>query len=125
MLLRNKYNIWLFSCFVCFFGFGCSNEDDNLSKGERSLNTIRELSKVQTLGSHRGANGYPENSRESIEAAIKQGFKIIEIDVSMTKDSVLVVHHDETIDRMSNGIGKINDYTYEELLSFNFGGGVI
>ena len=44
----------------------------------------------------------------------------IEIDVQMTKDGELVVIHDETIDRVSNGKGWVKDYTYEELKKFNF-----
>ena len=39
----------------------------------------------------------------------------IELDVQMTKDGELVVIHDETIDRVSNGKGWVKDYTYEEL----------
>ena len=41
----------------------------------------------------------------------------IELDVQMTKDGELVVIHDETINRVSNGKGWVKDYTYEELLA--------
>ena len=49
------------------------------------------------------------------------GAEEIEFDVWYTKDGVPVSMHDSTLDRVSNGTGKIWDYTYEELLSFDFG----
>ena len=70
---------------------------------------------------HRGASGYaPENSLEAFAKAIEQGADGIELDVQMTKDGEIVVIHDETIDRTSDGSGWVKDYTYEELCRFNF-----
>ena len=51
---------------------------------------------------------------------LRWGADGIELDVQMTKDGELVVIHDETIDRVSNGKGWVKDYTYEELKKFNF-----
>ncbi len=45
----------------------------------------------------------------------------LELDLRMTKDDILVTHHNETIDETSDGTGKVNDYTFEELKKFNFG----
>lgn len=65
---------------------------------------------------HRGASGYaPENTIESFGMAIEQGADGIELDVQLTKDDVLVVIHDEWIDRTSDGKGWVKDYTFEEL----------
>ncbi len=70
---------------------------------------------------HRGASDqYPENTMLAFKKAIEQGADGIETDVHLTKDNVLVLIHDETIDRTSNGQGWIKDYTYEELLQFDF-----
>ena len=69
---------------------------------------------------HRG--GYqetPENSLGSIENCTNQGVDIVEIDVQITSDDVLVVMHDQTIDRTTNGSGTVNSYTLEELKQFN------
>ena len=73
------------------------------------------------LISHRGLPDYPENTFTAIDAAIKAGFKAVECDVSVTADGVFVLHHDATIDRCSNGTGRIEEMTYEELLSYDFG----
>lgn len=70
---------------------------------------------------HRGASGYaPENTLEAFSLAAEMGADGIELDVQMTKDGELVVIHDEWIDRVSNGSGKVADYTLEELKQFHF-----
>ena len=69
---------------------------------------------------HRGASAYaPENTLEAFRLAMEQGADGIELDVQLTKDGELVVIHDETIDRVSNGKGAVRDYTLEELKSFS------
>lgn len=70
--------------------------------------------------SHRGDwRNYPENSIPAIESVIRMGVDMMELDVKMTKDSVLVLMHDKTIDRMTNGKGKVSDITYDSLMTFN------
>ncbi len=70
---------------------------------------------------HRGASAYaPENTMEAFELAWKQKADGIELDVQMTRDEKLVVIHDETIDRTSDGTGYVKDYTLAQLRNFNF-----
>ena len=77
--------------------------------------------KKTLIWAHRGASGYaPENTLEAFQKAIDMGADGIELDVQMTKDGQLVIIHDETINRVSDGKGWVKDYTYEELLQFNF-----
>ena len=73
------------------------------------------------ISSHRGGmqEGYPENCIASCEKTISQMPTFIELDFSFTKDSVMVLMHDMTIDRTTNGTGYVADYTYEELQQFN------
>ncbi|WP_430809952.1 MULTISPECIES: glycerophosphodiester phosphodiesterase family protein [unclassified Carboxylicivirga] len=67
---------------------------------------------------HRGDwRNAPENSIQAIKNCIEMGVDIVEIDVRMTKDSVLVLMHDNTIDRTTTGTGKISDMTLTELKS--------
>ena len=62
----------------------------------------------------------PVNSLECFEIAIQSGIvDMIEIDVRPTKDGELVIMHDATIDRTTNGKGKVSNYTYQELLKFD------
>lgn len=70
---------------------------------------------------HRGASGYaPENTRAAFLKALEMGADGVELDVQLTKDGILIVNHDEWIDRTSDGHGWIKDYTLEELRQFNF-----
>ena len=65
---------------------------------------------------HRGASEYaPENTLSSFYLGLLQGANGIETDVQKTKDGVLVLFHDDTLDRVSDGHGKISDLTLEEL----------
>lgn len=71
---------------------------------------------------HRGFSGfYPENTMLSFKKAIEVGADGIETDLQMTRDGVIVICHDEKIDRTTNGRGLISEYTYNELLSFDAG----
>ena len=74
---------------------------------------------------HRGASAYaPENTLEAFDLALKMGADGIELDVHMTKDNKLVVIHDETVNRTSNGNGFIKDMTCKELKQLDFSNGI-
>lgn len=69
---------------------------------------------------HRGYSGrFPENTMLAFREAEKTGCYGIELDVQTTKDGVVVIIHDETLERVSDGKGFVRDYTYEELKKFN------
>lgn len=71
---------------------------------------------------HRGAKGYyPENTLVSFEGAIKQKADGIELDVHLSKDGYIVVCHDETLNRTTNGKGFIKNYNLYELKQLDAG----
>jgi glycerophosphoryl diester phosphodiesterase/predicted amidohydrolase len=71
---------------------------------------------------HRGFHGLlPENSLPAFGAAVAMGAPEIEFDIWYTKDGVPVSIHDHVLDRVSNGKGKIRDYTLNELRELDFG----
>jgi len=73
-------------------------------------------SKTILVAAHRGAHiGNCENSILSTKKSIEIGVDIIELDVKVTKDGVPVLMHDRTINRTTNGTGKVEDYTLAEL----------
>ena len=77
---------------------------------------------IPIIFGHRGAsNCEPENTLLAFERAFSDGAQGIEFDVRSTKDNKIVIIHDETINRTSNGTGKVKDFTLNELLIFNFG----
>ena len=78
--------------------------------------------KYPRVCAHRGFNTIaPENSMPAFGAAVAMGAEEIEFDLWSTKDGILVSCHDDTLNRVSDGHGKICDYTYAELLKFDFG----
>jgi glycerophosphoryl diester phosphodiesterase len=72
---------------------------------------------VPVISGHRGGTttGYPENCIATFENTLKHTPAFFEIDPRLTKDSVIVVMHDATLDRTTTGKGKISDYTFAEL----------
>ena len=69
---------------------------------------------------HRGFSGkYPENTMLAFEKAVEIGADGIELDVQLTKDGEVVIIHDETIDRTTDGHGEVVSFTYEELQKFD------
>ncbi len=75
-----------------------------------------------SITGHRGACGYaPENTLASIKMALEQKVHRIEVDVQQTKDNILILLHDSTLDRTTTGKGKVKDLTYEEILHYSAG----
>ena len=73
---------------------------------------------------HRGANAYaPENTIGAFKLALEQGADGIELDVMLSKDGQLVVIHDDSVDRTTDGIGLVKSKTLEELKSLDAGEG--
>ena len=102
----------------------------NIQSQEAQLNTLnfktstelKEFFKYKgdetiIMSGHRGGrvDGFSENSIEGLENVLKQMPAMFEIDPRLTKDSVIVLMHDATLDRTTNGSGKVSDYTWDEL----------
>ncbi len=74
---------------------------------------------MQYIYAHRGASGYaPENTLRAFELAADMHADGVELDVQLTRDRKLVVIHDETIDRVTDGKGYVADFTYDELMKY-------
>lgn len=68
------------------------------------------------VAAHRAAHpDYPENAIAAIEAAIANGVDIVELDVRETRDGVLILMHDKTVDRTTNGKGLVSKLTFAEI----------
>ena len=74
---------------------------------------------------HRGDwRNDPENSLRAMARCIRMGADMVELDVRMTKDSVLILMHDATIDRTTTGKGNVADLTFEELQRYRLKDGL-
>lgn len=73
---------------------------------------------------HRGASAHaPENTMAAFQLALEMAADGIELDAMLAKDGEVVVIHDESIDRTTNGTGAVRDLTLEELKKLDAGGG--
>jgi glycerophosphoryl diester phosphodiesterase len=71
---------------------------------------------------HRGYSAkYPENTLSAFRAALDAGAQMIELDVTLTRDRNVVVIHDDTLDRTTNGKGAVNGYSLTELKGLDTG----
>jgi len=92
------------------------------------FNTVTELQQFLSwsprryplISAHRGGpqKGFPENAIETFENSIRYQPLVIECDIALSKDSALVMMHDDKLDRTSTGTGPIGDYTLEQLRQF-------
>ncbi|MGG3451160.1 glycerophosphodiester phosphodiesterase [Domibacillus aminovorans] len=80
------------------------------------------MNKKPAIFAHRGASGtHPENTMAAFEAAVRLDADGIELDVQMTKDGEIVIIHDETVNRTTNGKGAIERMTYAEIAELDAG----
>lgn len=87
-----------------------------------SVVPFESVMKYPRICAHRGFNTIaPENSLPAFGAAVALGAEEIEFDIWSTTDKVLVSSHDSSLERVSDGSGKIYEHTYDELLSLDFG----
>lgn len=84
---------------------------------ERGYNK-NELEHMEIIAHRGGASIGPENTLACYRKGIEAGADMIEIDIHLTKDGKIIVCHDQTIDRTTNGKGKIREMTFEELRQY-------
>lgn len=81
------------------------------------------MKRIYVVG-HRGAAGVlPENTLEGFRYAVELGCEYVECDVHLTRDEYLIVMHDETVDRTTNGTGAIRSLSFEEIRRLDAGNG--
>ena len=95
----------------------CCNHQVKPCDPAKAMSILKDPSSKKVLvASHRGDwRNYPENSIPAIESVIRMGVDIMELDVAMTSDSVLVLSHDATVNRTTNGRGAISSFTLDSL----------
>ena len=94
-------------------------KDENVSKEFRTAYDLKFPLSKPLISGHRGAKeyqNYPENCLETFQHLRSKIDCIIECDVAQTKDGILVLMHDNSIDRTTNGMGGMKDLNYAELV---------
>ncbi|WP_420618317.1 glycerophosphodiester phosphodiesterase family protein [Candidatus Poriferisocius sp.] len=83
-----------------------------------AASTVRELlalGRPLVIAHAGGDRSWPHSTMYAFSQAAHAGVDVLEMDLQMTADRVLVVHHDDTVDRTTNATGRVRDMTYEEL----------
>ena len=80
------------------------------------------LEPMPRVVAHRGdSHNYPENTLEAFLSAVRMGVDVIETDVHLTKDKKIVIWHDPTLERNTDGSGRVEDHTLAELKRLDAG----
>ena len=119
------HKLFRFSLVLILAVTACTPKTEPLCRADRIVKELHDpSSSYVVVVAHRGDwRNYPENSIPAIESCIRMGVDVVEIDLKLTKDSVLVLSHDRTLNRCTTGSGPISDYTYEEILNFDLKAG--
>ena len=111
-------SIWNKTIFILLLFLGLSSLAQE-TKLDSILDDYHNNPEQILVAAHRATNpNYPENSLAAIAESIRIGVDIVEIDIRKSKDGELVIMHDKTIDRTTNGTGKVDDFTLAELKEF-------
>ncbi len=120
--MKKLYTFPIFICFIFLYtnnmqGQSIAEKHNSGSKAARILEILKDPPENHVqLWAHRGAWRYaPENSLMAIQRCIDLGVDVIELDFRLTKDGHLVAMHDETVNRTTNGNGRVEYMTLEEI----------
>ena len=116
--MKTKF-ILLFAC-ICALMASCTSQPTptRAEKIRTQLLTCDESSVI--VVAHRADwRNYPENSLEAIQSSIEMGVDMLELDVQRTQDGVLILMHDQKLDRTTTGQGNIAETTWEEISKLN------
>lgn len=119
---QNKINMkkFLIIALAAVLAAGCQNGQnpaENLSRAEMLREKILSTDTSSVLVvAHRGDWRYaPENSIAAIEHSIETGVDVVELDLQLTKDSVLILMHDSSLDRTTTGRGPVSEWTLDDI----------
>jgi glycerophosphoryl diester phosphodiesterase len=122
---------------VCANGDGAASATQNADRAESLYRKLADPDGGVFVVAHRGCHNpspldrldsAPENSLMALDHCVALGVDMMELDVRRTKDGVLVILHDDSVDRTTNGSGKVNDLTFAQLKRLRLrknGGGTI
>jgi glycerophosphoryl diester phosphodiesterase len=116
--MMKKFLILLIITVILLSAPPCEPPDLSFDSVEESQSFfIWHANRTPLISAHRGGPypGYPENCIETFEYVLSKIPATLEIDISMTRDSVLILMHDRTLERTSTGSGRISDTEYREL----------
>lgn len=107
-----------FSALLLLAACGGSGGDSAPDQPTPDATTVAEtlaLGRPVVLAHASGENIHPHSSPYGYAEAVKAGVDILDMDVQLTKDGVLIIQHDDTVDRTTESVGKIAEMTFDEI----------
>ncbi len=89
--------------------------------GASTVEDLFALGRPVVLGHAGGDRSWPHSTMFAFSEAARTGAEVLEMDVQLTGDGVLVVQHDDTVDRTTETTGRVRDLTYEEIQALDNG----
>ncbi len=123
-ILLNLLKVLGFAAMVCVLILGITYVYFASQSGEKAVEKeIFKNNKQRVLVfAHRGGGGlYPENTLEAFRYSVEMNVDVLELDIHATADGKLVVFHDSSVDRTTNGTGNIKEITLAELKKLDAG----
>lgn len=109
-----KKTLYLLLCCICFLQTAFAQAENRAEQIRQRIYSQDKSSVI--VVAHRGDWRYaPENSLEAIRHSIAVGVDVVELDLQLTKDSVLIIMHDSKLDRTTTGSGAVGDFTLAEI----------
>ncbi|CAG5074575.1 hypothetical protein DYBT9623_05262 [Dyadobacter sp. CECT 9623] len=111
MIFKNKIAIWaVLSLWAALAANVAWAQNSNIKMPERGL------------CAHRGCmDTHPENTLPAFAEAVRLGAQMIEFDIQLTKDSAMVIMHDDAVDRTTNGNGQVSGLTFAQIRALDAG----
>jgi glycerophosphoryl diester phosphodiesterase len=119
-----KPNVILALLFLCLIGGGIALLP-GLTPAKPTFFSAQMQGQVDILAHGGGQGVAPTNTLRALQTAIRDGADVLEIDVQLTKDNVLVVHHDDTLDRTTDLSGPIASFTWAQIEALDEGAAVL
>jgi glycerophosphoryl diester phosphodiesterase len=111
-----KLLLFIFSVLLLIGAFG----GISLERERETKPFFKDL-KTPIIIAHRGGSTFPENTLPAFHHSRQIGADAFEFDIHMTKDGHLVVIHDSTVDRTTNGTGSVHSLTFDEIMQLDAG----
>lgn len=116
--MKTKF-ILLFACICALMASFTSQPTPTRAEKIRTQLLTCDESSVIVVAHRADWRNFPENSLEAIQSSIEMGVDMLELDVQRTKDGVLILMHDQKLDRTTTGQGNIAETTWEEISKLN------
>ncbi|KAM8778465.1 glycerophosphodiester phosphodiesterase 1 isoform 1-T1 [Rhynchonycteris naso] len=113
---RSPFNACLFTCSLYLLLRLFSFEP---LPARRALQVLRPRNRVSAIAHRGGSHDAPENTLAAIRQAAKNGATGVELDIEFTSDGIPVLMHDNSVDRTTDGTGRLCDLTFEQIRKLN------